>query len=123
MKRLLTIYLPIFIWAGLIFLGSSTVGRSVSNVRLIDFLAHKFVHVTEYVIFYVLLQRSTKKWWLSLIILGIFAITDEIHQSFVPGRSPRITDVLIDISSGTLGIVILNLWSKLLPKIRTKLKK
>lgn len=123
MKKFIGIYLPILIWAGLIFLGSTTTGRSVSNVGLIDFIAHKAVHVTEYVIFYILLQRGTKKWWLSLVLLAIYAISDEWHQSFVPGRSPKVTDVLIDIGSGSFAIFLLNLWSKLSPKILPKLKK
>jgi VanZ family protein len=35
----------------------------------------------------------------AVIIAVIFAISDEIHQSFVPGRSMRISDVGIDASA------------------------
>lgn len=41
---------------------------------------------------------------LCVVISGIlFAVSDEIHQAFIPGRSARITDVLIDSVSVVLG--------------------
>jgi VanZ family protein len=107
------------LWAIVIFVGSSTPGQSVSNIALIDFLAHKAVHVLEYVIFYLLLYRATKSYSWSFLILLIYAISDEIHQSFVPGRSPKITDVIIDLGSGSLGALLI--W-KLLPTLPLKLK-
>jgi VanZ family protein len=36
---------------------------------------------------------------------SFYAVSDEFHQSFVPGRSPSIQDVLIDIV-GILGFYI-----------------
>ena len=35
----------------------------------------------------------------------LYALTDELHQTFVPGRSAGIMDVLIDV--GAAGVVIL----------------
>ncbi len=41
------------------------------------------------------------------IVVFIYACTDEIHQSFIPGRSAQFTDVLID----TLGSICASfLW-------------
>ena len=41
---------------------------------------------------------------LCVLISGIlFAVSDEIHQAFIPGRTARITDVLIDSVSVALG--------------------
>lgn len=56
---------------------------------------------------------------LSLPISVVYAISDEIHQVFVPGRAGRITDVLIDsagIVSGTLAAVFVTyvLFDKLM---------
>lgn len=42
---------------------------------------------------------------LSLAVTLLYAVTDEFHQSFTPGRSAGITDVLIDL--GAAGITIL----------------
>ncbi len=50
-------------------------------------------------------------------LLGVFyAITDEIHQIFVPGRSCELRDVLIDSSGVLLGCIIIlvlfELWKR-----------
>ena len=47
-----------------------------------------------------------KKLFFSIGVGLIYAISDEIHQGFIPGRSPEIRDVLIDTCGVTLGILI-----------------
>ncbi len=48
-----------------------------------------------------------KKLWLwSFLVCAIYAISDEFHQYFVPGRSMELRDVLIDSSGAMLGILI-----------------
>lgn len=42
----------------------------------------------------------------------IFSSADEIHQSFVPGRSCQFTDILIDTSGGALGAFLVFLFLK-----------
>ena len=37
---------------------------------------------------------------------ALYAVSDEYHQSFVPGRNMAVTDVLIDILGALLGIFI-----------------
>ena len=46
------------------------------------------------------------KRWLVWILTILYAITDEYHQSFVTGRSPSATDVLVFDNLGAL----LSLW-------------
>ncbi len=48
----------------------------------------------------------------------IYAITDEIHQIFTPGRSAEIRDVLIDSLGVAFGIVIILLIMKLIKKCK-----
>lgn len=43
---------------------------------------------------------------LSLALTVIYAFVDEAHQTFVPGRSGMLSDVLIDSVAGLTGIVI-----------------
>lgn len=43
----------------------------------------------------------------SLIVGLIYAVSDEWHQSFVPGRGPSIRDVCIDTTDVFLGIIII----------------
>lgn len=59
----------------------------------------------------------------SLVIGIIYAISDEIHQSFVPGRSPQITDVMIDTMGVLLGILLVMLCLNLFSKIKQRTKK
>jgi VanZ family protein len=44
------------------------------------------------------------------LIGGTFAACDELRQSFVPAREPRVTDVLLDLASVTIGAASV-LWS------------
>ena len=47
-----------------------------------------------------------KKFGISILVGLIYAISDEYHQSFVPGRSAEIRDVLIDTTGVMFGIII-----------------
>ena len=56
----------------------------------------------------------------SLLIGAIYAMSDEIHQSFIPGRSPQITDVMLDSLGVLCGILILMLILKITDNIKLK---
>ena len=78
-------------------------------------VVRKIAHFTIYTILGVLLMGTMTKTklkikWRVLITLGagiIYAVLDEFHQSFSPGRTPKITDVYIDTLGVLLGIVII----------------
>lgn len=51
------------------------------------------------------------------IILGmLYATTDEFHQSFTPGRAPKLTDIYIDTLGVILGTLIILLVIKIYKK-------
>jgi VanZ family protein len=52
------------------------------------------------------LRGNNKQWWLSWLLAVLFAITDEIHQSSVPGRHSSIVDVCIDSIGAGLALLI-----------------
>lgn len=113
--KFLRLWLPILIWAGLIFFGSSLPAVRVSPDGLIDFLSHKMVHLVEYSVFYVLLYRALVEGHLvvhrgkvvaSFLATFIFALSDEYHQSFIPGRSARGRDTVIDLLGSLLGVFL-----------------
>lgn len=95
---------------------------SLSHAQLgeIHHLARKCGHLCEYAVLALLLWRalhatktnlppwSWPKVGGTLLIVFIYAITDEFHQIFVPTRTPHVTDVLIDICGGA--IALLALW-------------
>ena len=102
-------WLAVAVWMGLIFFGSSIPGVSVSSSGVLDFVAHKSIHLVEYSVLFVLLYRASrytfpqKPLTASFLILFLFALSDEWHQSFVPGRSAKLTDVVIDLASAVVG--------------------
>lgn len=55
-------------------------------------------------------EASTATAWkrrgASLLFCVVYAISDEFHQLFVPGRGPMLKDVLIDGSGAAIGILL-----------------
>lgn len=51
--------------------------------------------------------KNKFKVFISIVIGVIYAVTDEIHQSFTPGRLPSATDVCIDSMGVLTGIFIM----------------
>lgn len=92
-------WLLVFLWAAVIFTFSSMKQVKVSEFFFWDFAAKKAAHFSEYAILYYLLFKSTgKNYLMAFILTMVYSITDEIHQSFVPGRTPAIYDVAIDFT-------------------------
>lgn len=54
----------------------------------------------EYAIFYWLVWRTNKSFRLSLLLVVLFALSDEWHQTFVPGREGTLRDVGFDTIGG-----------------------
>jgi VanZ family protein len=83
----------------------------------IHFLIRKLAHVCEYAIFGLLLYHSfeprhPERWnarsaLAALVVAGLFSLTDEYHQSFVPGRTASLADCGIDTVGALLGLVLL----------------
>lgn len=50
-------------------------------------------------------QRGCRTWpfWFVVTVVALYGTLDELHQSFVPGRSADILDVLADSTGGLLG--------------------
>lgn len=42
--------------------------------------------------------------WVAMCIVAVFGAVDELHQAFVPGRSPEFMDFIADITGGAVGI-------------------
>lgn len=67
----------------------------------------KVIHMAEYGVLAALLLRATQKARLSLLIAGLYGVSDEVHQYFVPGRSASPYDAIADVVGA--GIVC-GLW-------------
>jgi VanZ family protein len=126
LSRFVRYWLPVLVWMGLIFLGSTDLLSAEQTSRIIgpllrwlkpnisaeaiaqiQFFVRKGAHITEYAILGALLWRAlrgttaaTKMSILAVAALSacaIFALSDEFHQSFVASRTASPVDVLIDI--------------------------
>ena len=134
-------WLPVIIWAGVIFyMSTRAFGASFSNHLVRNILAalhlevshhtfhlltmglRKLGHFTEYSIFSIFLyfalgddHRSAwnhRKALACILLAGLYSLTDEFHQRFVPGRGPSIVDCGFDTIGATLGMVIVYLVGK-----------
>ena len=99
-------------------------GKSVdtndSTIQMIETIIRKLAHYTIYTIggflimnyAYTIDKKIKKKILYSICFGGGYAITDELHQFFVPDRSARLFDVGIDTLGVITGVVIYLLLRK-----------
>ena len=83
------------------------------DIRSMNHLVRKNAHFFIYLLLGVLVMRALRKngvdgirgMGYAALICILYAISDEIHQLFVPGRSGEILDVIIDSVGAVIGIV------------------
>ncbi|MBR1801808.1 VanZ family protein [Candidatus Saccharibacteria bacterium] len=96
--------------SGLIVNALTTAFPSLENVDFLVNIVRKSAHFLEYAIFGFFTARafklSKKSPWFAILLCGIYAATDEYHQTFVPGRSGEIADILLDTAGATFGATI-----------------
>lgn len=91
--------------------------EQTEKLNVITNVIRKLAHYTEYTAlgFFLTLHINELKsklncktsLWLSTAIGVLYAISDELHQFFVPGRGPGIKDVFIDSLGIFTGFLIL----------------
>lgn len=133
-------WLPVVLWMGLIFWMSTDSLSSEHTSSIIEpalrllmpditpekvdhlhGLIRKAGHAVEYFVLGLLLFRAfrgdSQEWWnwrwvaCAIIVLVLYAVSDELHQSFVPTRTASPFDVGIDLSGGILAQLAGTLWS------------
>jgi VanZ family protein len=126
-------WLPVVAWAGLIFFFSTEQfsssntspivgtlafwifpGISSETIETVHLTIRKLGHWSEYFVLAVLMLRALrnetgKKWELrhavhTLVFILLYALSDELHQTFVPSRTASFGDVMIDVVGGICGI-------------------
>ena len=83
-------------------------------LKKIEHIVRKLAHFSIYTVIGFLLMslmstykiKQKNRIAISAIIGLLYAILDEIHQAFVPGRGPLVGDVFIDFSGVVMGIFI-----------------
>jgi VanZ family protein len=121
-------WFPVVLWAVVIFIASAnpdpfhllpqgwiTFCQSAGmDLPDCNELLGRFSHTAEYAVLAALLARALV--WqgkpqiiLWVIVLGIselYALSDEIHQLFVPGRQFQLQDLGFDLLGGAIGLAI-----------------
>lgn len=102
------------LWMGTIFLFSSQPGFDTG--LSFDVLIKKLAHFAGYAVLSFLLAFtiggksrpiSGRIAWTVLILCVLYAVSDEFHQGFVPGRHPSPWDVLIDSAGAASALIFL----------------
>lgn len=128
MGKLTKYWLPVLTWATVIFAFSSLEVHPASEIYWQDFIVKKTAHLVEYAVLFTLTYRALlntallnrkKAAIISLAVVLVYGLTDEYHQSFTPGREPKVRDVVIDGGGGALAW--LGIW-KYLPKAPARLR-
>ncbi len=114
-RSFLLYWAPPLIWMALIFYGSSQPTLPALSDSFLDFLIKNGAHFMEYAVLALLWYRAIYSRFpdpriqpLAFIIVVIYALSDEFHQYFVPGRSATWQDVAIDVIGGACALLFWN---------------
>jgi VanZ family protein len=136
LRSFLKYWLPVVVWLGVIFFGSTDFMSAEHTSRIIEpflrwlkpdispeaiaqvqFFVRKVAHLTEYAILAMLLWRAIYRGTNLTMTMSILSVSvwlaatfvaagDEYHQSFVPSRGAAWGDVLIDSGGAIFGLLI-----------------
>jgi VanZ family protein len=100
------------------FISSSMPYNSTPHFGRWDTIVRKAGHVIGYFLFALCLLRGLNRTgWkpvlLALVIVFLYACTDEFHQEFVPGRHSTIVDVGIDVAGAAIGAWFYHAFARL----------
>jgi len=119
--RILSLWLPVIIQMGLIFFFSA---QPKGSPVLETFpLPAGIGHMAGYALLAVLLYRAVNGsfvgWnWRAVsyafLLALIYAVSDEIHQVFVPGRNASVIDVIIDMVGAMIGLALVKIAQRMI---------
>jgi VanZ family protein len=105
--RFLSRWLPVVLWAAVIF-ALSSVPDLGTGLGVWDTVLRKCAHASEYAVLAVLLYRALGRELPAFLIGLAYAVTDELHQEFVRGRHASPFDVSMDAAGLALGLLLLH---------------
>jgi VanZ family protein len=100
-----TVWLPVVAWAAVIFVLSAQPDLT-TGLGGWDTILRKLAHFAEYAILGALLVRALAAYVPAIAAAIAYAISDEIHQAFVPGRYASALDVAIDAAGVLIGVLL-----------------
>jgi VanZ family protein len=114
------LWAPVLLYMAVIFVASAQ-----PDVSIPDGLTDKSSHMLGYIPLGILLVRAlagglpAQVTWrmasMAIVIAFAYAVTDEIHQMFVPGRSAEAYDLVADAIGASIGAGACWLWGIISP--------
>ena len=111
-------WVPALIVMGVIFWVSSTPGSNLPDFGVFENLVETGGHFLGYVLLaqaylFAIGSQGTRSWWIAGFLAILYGISDEIHQSFVPGRDASIIDLGVDALGISLSLLARFLATKI----------
>ena len=100
-------------WMAVIFFFSTQQTAEILPETVPHFIFFKSLHLIEYAILAILIFFALLKNKTSIIFAYLYALSDEIHQTFIVGRSGRFKDTFIDLLGIIIGLYILKKLRKI----------
>jgi VanZ family protein len=101
---------PVVAWAAVIFVLSSLSDLG-TGLGTWDLVLRKLAHTAEFALLGLLLARALRRDWVAIAAGVAYAVSDELHQTFVPGRVGSPLDVAIDAVGVALGVYAWRRWA------------
>lgn len=118
-------WIPMLAWMGILFYLSNQPklphpGRRMGiSDYLFDYTAHAFMFGVLALLVWRVLDVAPDRWrghteaitaWRAALVAALYAISDEVHQAFVAGRTSSPKDALADFVGILLCVVLIGLW-------------
>lgn len=112
MTQWIRVWWPVILWCALIFFLSAQPRLPGPEDVTLDFFVKKMGHISVYAVLFALVYRSfgsttAYRMQKTALFCLLYAVSDEWHQSFVPGRTPMLRDIGFDIVGMLLASVSL----------------
>ena len=107
----LRLWAPVVVWAAVIF-AFSAVSDLGTGLGTWDLVLRKIAHACEFAVLGALLLRALRDERAALAAGVAYAISDEVHQTFVPGRVGSPLDVAIDSVGVAVGVLLWRRYSQ-----------
>lgn len=101
----LRLWVPVVLWAAVIF-ALSSVPDLGTGLGSWDLVLRKIAHAGEFALLGALLLRALRDERAAFAGGVLYAISDEVHQFFVPGRVGSPMDVAIDSIGVAVGMLL-----------------
>ena len=94
------------------------------NIGSFNSIVRTNAHFFTYLVLGILMINTLRKsgvhgyrsMGMALLICVLYAVSDEVHQIFIPGRGAEVKDVLIDSAGASVGVLMYLVISRLMKK-------